>query len=151
MAPSGTRGALPPPTGGERVIQDGKQAMLLEQAPALAPAGRGHPHSGQAGPGVPAGPSTSREAELDTAPLCRDQKKLFVYIIISPKVAQPPPRAAFSSAKPTCKFKLSGTPSCSPLLPIWDAPNPGQSRWNNQIPGSVSKGQGKAPGFWSLV
>lgn len=139
------------PTGGERVIQDGNQAMLLEQAPALAPAWRGHRHSGQAGPEVPAGPSTSREAELDTAPPCRDQNKLFLYIIISPKVAQPPPRAAFSSAKPTCKLKLSGTPSCSPLLPTWDAPNPGQSRWNNLIPASASREWGKTPGFWFLL
>lgn len=125
MAPSGTRGALPPPAGGERVIQDGNQAMLLEQAPAPVLATRGHPHSGQARPGVPAGPSTTREAELDTAPPCRDQKKLFLYIIISPKVAQPPPRAAFSSAKPTCKFKLSGTQIL--LLPSWDAPNQGKA------------------------
>lgn len=75
MAPSGTRGALPPPAGGERVIQDGNQAVLLEQAPALALAQRGHPHSGQAGLGV----QTQPERKSWTQPLPAGTRISFFY------------------------------------------------------------------------
>lgn len=85
-----------------------------ERPPPWPSQGLGSPKAGM----VPLGPGTSQVAELDTAPPHRDKAKLFLYIIISLKLAQPPPRAGFSSAKPTWKFNLSGLPRNPILLPF---------------------------------
>lgn len=130
------RPGIPLPTGW---LGEGETPTVAKPGSGVAkgwrgPVGSRHVLSGRAG----------RSSSL------QGQAKLFLYIIISPKLAQPPPRAAFSSAKPTWKFELSGlprTPSCSPLLPSWDPPNPGQGgRWHKLHPGLSPQGMGQRPG-----